>query len=104
MMDKGPQKTAFTMRDLRQAEVASKDNAQPRPQPPIHIQHPRLAPMGSVGVRVSQMPPPANQHAPAVTATKRPTLDREVGKPSEVNKEFKRLTRDPCDQTHVKCR
>ena len=88
MMDKGTQKTAFSMRDLRQAEVASKDNVQPRPQPPLHIQHPRLAPMGSVGVRVSQTPP-TTQKAQAPTA--RPTLNREVGKPSGVNKEFQPL-------------
>lgn len=85
-MDKSPQKTAFSMKDLQRAEIATKDNVERRPPPPIHIQHPRLAPTGSVGVRLNQTPPPIQK---AQTPAQRPTLNREFGKPSDVHKEFK---------------
>lgn len=78
-------------------EAATKDNAQPQPKPPMHIQHPRLAPPGSVGIRLDRMPPPSQDNrAPA----KRPSLDREIGKPSEVHREFKPLAQKPLGKDH----
>lgn len=80
-------RTSFTMKDIRKMEIADKDNAERRPRPPIHIQHPKLAPPGSVGIRLDRGPPPQ----PAREAAQRPTIKREVGKPSDINREFKPL-------------
>ncbi|MBX9660362.1 MAG: hypothetical protein K2X00_17530 [Nitrospiraceae bacterium] len=93
-MDKDQSRTAFTMKDLNKMDAATKDNAQPQPKPPMQIQHPRLAPPGSAGIRLDRMPPPAQDNrAPA----KRPSLDRELGKPSEVHREFKPLAQKSPD-------
>lgn len=79
-------------------EAATKDNAQPQPKPPVHIQHPRLAPPGSAGIRLDRMRPPSQDNrAPA----KRPSLDREIGKPSEVHREFKPIAARIADKGHT---
>lgn len=97
-MDKDQSRTAFTMKDLGKMDAATKDNAQPRPQPPIHIQHPRLAPPGMGGIRIDRMPPsPQSAKAPP---SERPSLKREVGKPSEVKREFKSLVQPAPGKTH----
>jgi hypothetical protein len=90
-VDKDQSRTAFSMKDLNKMEEATKDNAQPQPKPPMHSQHPRLAPPGSVGIRLDRMPPPSQSN----DKPKRPSLDREVGKPSKVHQEFKPLVQKP---------
>lgn len=87
-------KTSFRLGDLEKAspfgqQLRDKDNAQMRPKPPERIDNPRLAPGGSVGIRLNRMPPPATlEKAPPA---QRPTLKLEVGKPSDINREFKSL-------------
>jgi hypothetical protein len=78
-------KTAFSLSDLKKLDIADKDNVGRQPKPPEHIQHPRLAPRGMGGIKLDRMPPPQ----PSREAAKRPTLTREVGKPSDINRAFK---------------
>jgi hypothetical protein len=72
-----PPSKAFSLAHNPKPTIADKDNVQRQPKPPMHIEHPRLAPPGMAGVRSSR--PPTLP------------LNREIGKPSEVNKEFKAI-------------
>lgn len=87
IMDRDSKRTSFSKDELKTPAIRDMDNAQPQPKPPVHINHPRLAPTGSVGIRIDRMPPPSQSH----DKPKRPSLDREIGKPSEVHREFKSL-------------
>ena len=78
-------------------DVRDKDNTQMRPKPPERIDHPRLAPGGSVGIRLNRMP---QQAIPEKAPPNRPTLDRKIGKPSEVHKEFKSIVTQSHDKGH----
>ena len=88
-MDRDSNRTSFSMKDLKPLNIRDKDNVQMQPKPPMHIQHPRLAPTGSSGIKLDRMPPP--QQARQQEKPQRPSLDRELGKPSNVHKEFKPL-------------
>lgn len=79
-------------------DVRDKDNTQMQPKPPEQINHPRLAPGGSVGIRANRMPPPPQ--AEKAPPAQRPTLKREVGKPSDINREFKSLVSKVLDKGH----
>jgi hypothetical protein len=88
-----PPSKAFSWAHNPKPTIADKDNVQRQPKPPMHIEHPRLAPPGMAGVRSSRpptLPHPSNTHSqnPKPTLAQRPALNREIGKPSEVNKEF----------------
>lgn len=93
-------KTTFTLNDIRKMEVADKDNAGQQPKPPEHISHPKLAPPGMGGIRSARVPTPQ----PAKDAAKRPTLKREVGKPSAVHREFKPLAAKMLGKDHDRSR
>lgn len=101
-MNSDQKQTSFTIDDLQRQEAATKDNAQPRPQPPVYIRHPKLAPMGSVGIRLDRMPPPEQAREPV--ESKRPSLEREIGKPSNVHREFKGLASPDSSLHHSRSR
>jgi hypothetical protein len=91
-----PPSKAFSLAHNPKPTIADKDNVQRQPKPPMHIEHPRLAPPGMAGVRSSRpptLPHPSNTHSqnPKPALAQRPALNREIGKPSEVNKEFKAI-------------
>ncbi|MBA4164473.1 MAG: hypothetical protein C0510_07565 [Erythrobacter sp.] len=96
IMDRDQKRTSYSMDDLKTPNIRDMDNAQPRPKPPVHIDHPRLAPTGSVGIRLDRMPPPSQSH----DKPKRPSLDREFGKPSKVHQEFKPLAQKSPGKDH----
>ena len=97
-----PPSKAFSLAHQPKPTIADKDNVQRQPKPPMHIEHPRLAPPGMAGVRSSRpptLPHPSNTQSqnPKLTA-QRPALNREIGKPSEVHREFKPLAQKPPGQ------
>jgi hypothetical protein len=88
-MDKDkPPLTPFAKAAQKPPEnIRDKDNAQPRVPPPqqVRVPAPRLAPPGMSGIRPVQ--PPKMMREPP----KMPKPTRQVGKASEINKEFKSL-------------
>lgn len=73
------------------------DNAQQRMPPPqnFRVPNPRLAPPGMSGIRVPQPQMEMMREAPPIRVPKPP---REVGKPSEVNREFKSIVSEGPDK------
>jgi hypothetical protein len=84
-------------------DIRDKDNTQMQPKPPEQINHPRLAPGGSVGIRPNRMPPPP-QAEKAAPSAQRPSLKREIGKPSDVHREFKSLVSKAPDKSQERGR
>lgn len=74
---------ASALKSRGRETIRDQDNAQPRPRPPFALDHPKLAPKGVSGIKSSErlgLPP---------QLSKRPRLHHGLGKPSDVNKEFK---------------
>lgn len=69
------------------------DNAQQRMPPPqnIRVPNPRLAPPGMSGIRAPQPQMEMMREPPPIRVPKPP---REVGRPSEVNREFRSIVTD----------
>lgn len=79
------------------------DNAQYRMPPPqnIRVPNPRLAPPGMSGIRVPQPQMEMMREAPQIRVPKPP---REVGKPSEVNREFRSIATPSPDKDRGRSR
>ena len=102
-MDKD-RRTAFSIADLSKThEIADKDNAKPVAPRPTHIRvpQPRLAPTGMGGIRVPQPRLEMMREAAQIRVPKPP---REVGKPSEVNREFRSIVTPSPDKDRGRSR